>query len=91
MASEEGGGADSVKETQRSRVYSQFIKELSVQYKPALNELQTMIGGDSSEEDSSEDGEMEGEKEEPVITYNGSNIYLFIYLFVCLFVCFCFQ
>ncbi|XP_003383191.1 PREDICTED: probable protein phosphatase 2C 60 [Amphimedon queenslandica] len=80
MASEEGlGGADNIKETQRSRVYSQFIKELSVQYKPALNELQTMMGEDSSEgeeeeeEEEEEEGPGEGETEEegkPVIANN---------------------
>lgn len=45
---EEEEGEEEEETGTRSHIYTQFIKELSLQYKPALNELQSMIEDESS-------------------------------------------
>lgn len=46
-------------EGHKSQLYKKFIKELTSQYKPALNELQEMIGEDSDSSSSKEEEEEE--------------------------------
>ena len=55
---EEEEGEEEEETGTRSRMYTQFIKELSMQYKPALNELQSMIGDDSSSDEDTTTGIM---------------------------------